>query len=720
MVSAATAAAAAALVPTSVTCERKEALLQQARGDRLQWIRKVPLPYQPPPPPPQQQQHDDNNSNDADSNTKCSSSWWWHQDERLRQLKNSHAVQQLPTALMVLSHLYGIPNHNNDQEDEAVQEIGERVASIIAKTAAATDDDDDDYSNDNGVPAVPRAEKEVELLQQLQASGTTTLDNKGGDSSSGKGRSGNDDPDDLLLAYHAFVTHLADPVCAMLVQGMRSFCRNLKTTSMTASSSSSSSKDQVARNLQAYLDSTMESMQQQHAAWMQHQQLLQQSHNIAPTIVKSPTESSLFVRRSLDSFIYGQCHEFIMKSLYWDEAAKTKEREWLDRIDSLQFVNPRHLEIAGLEIDDNNNDSYIQQLLQEPIHALRSVHRYHAPFEKLQRILAVYRGVNAALSMAMNNQNQDDNNGNKQQQQQQPKRLPSADDVLPTIILTVLKARPERLLVNLQLVEDFLPASHLRAEAGYALTTLHGAVSFIQDLNLDNDEPQSLLAMGAQEFRQGLAACRKAMEDKLAAAAAAATAAVTLRSDPLAADIDVVPSEVYSIPVQEVRAARLRGEVVDMDWAMRWQAKQQPQQEQQVDAEAPAVSSSKHTPPTPSRTVNNSVLVDELTEGLPIGFTRNYTFLATRPDDIRMADLPRLLSEYRMLVHATESLLAERMAKHAAERKAHRMQRQKELYARARQLDPSLLPSSSSSNHYHNNNGGCTPKKPDDRSRDFS
>jgi cellobiose phosphorylase len=165
---------------------------------------------------------------------------------------------------------------------------------------------------------------------------------------------------------------------------------------------------------------------------------------------------------------------------------------------------------------------------------------------------------------------------------------------------------------------------------------------------------------------------------------------------------------VYSIPVQEVRAARLRGDVVDMEWALRWQA----QQQQEEGEAAPTVSSSKHK----RTSSNNTVLVDEfLTEGLPTGFTRNYSFLATRPDDVRMADLPRLLSEYRMLVHTTESLLAERMTKHAAERKAHRMQRQKELYARARQLDPSLLPSSSS-----NNGCGGTPKKTNDKSRDFS
>jgi hypothetical protein len=45
--------------------------------------------------------------------------------------------------------------------------------------------------------------------------------------------------------------------------------------------------------------------------------------------------------------------------------------------------------------------------------------------------------------------------------------------------------------------------------------------------------------------------------------------------------------------------------------------------------------------------------------------------LSTKPEDIRMSDIPQLLREYRMLVHASETLLAERTAKYNAEHKLH-------------------------------------------------
>jgi hypothetical protein len=85
------------------------------------------------------------------------------------------------------------------------------------------------------------------------------------------------------------------------------------------------------------------------------------------------------------------------------------------------------------------------------------------------------------------------------------KKLPSADDVLPAIILTVIRARSERLLFNLKFVEDFCAPEDLRGEAGYAFTNLHGAVQFLQEL--DDSTTAQQLAMSAQEFRQGVEAC---------------------------------------------------------------------------------------------------------------------------------------------------------------------------------------------------------------------
>lgn len=127
------------------------------------------------------------------------------------------------------------------------------------------------------------------------------------------------------------------------------------------------------------------------------------------------------------------------------------------------------------------------------------------------------------------------------------------------------------------------------------------------------------------------------------------------------------------ISPREIRDARLNGEIVDIDWAFRKQAdllqrhgkivsltteesfnttnvlssqQQQQQKQQQHQHHLPP-----EDPPLPSK------------------FSRSYSFLAVRPNDIRMSDLPQLLKEYQMLVHATESLLNERTAWRKAEQK---------------------------------------------------
>jgi hypothetical protein len=424
----------------------------------------------------------------------------------------------------------------------------------------------------------------------------------------------------VLKGYHTFWSQLQEPECAPLVQGMRRFCRVLRDLD---------DADVVASKMKAYLESTRESLKS-HALWK-----------------KSGVDES--VRRQLESFVYGQCHASLESVLYTEKEA-AKEKAWMERIESLQFVTPLHLEITCLGEDNLDLDT----LLKDPIDALRSVDTYYSPYEKLQTILAVYHGVNAALAVALN-QNRGD----------ESRKLPSADDVLPTIILTVLRAKPERLYFDLQMVEDFCPAEYLRGEAGYAYTNLFGAVQFLQDLDLEQ-EPKSL-SISPDELRKGLEACRAASTERLDRA----TAVVEESKSPK------VESPAFAmIPPQAIRAARRRGEDLSLEWALQWQ-------KEQLNAEGDEME---------ERKVTGRAVVEEVTEQLPHGFTRNYSFLTTRPDDVKVSDLPQLLSEYRMLVHATETLLGQRTAKASAERKQRALVAQQELMAVVREVDPSLLP----------------------------
>lgn len=91
----------------SVTPSRKNELLLQARADRIAWIQRVPLPYR-----------------------KCQSSPSvctddpWSQNDRLALLKDSNAVQSLPSIPNVLSSLYGM-------EESTSTEVAARIQSSV-------------------------------------------------------------------------------------------------------------------------------------------------------------------------------------------------------------------------------------------------------------------------------------------------------------------------------------------------------------------------------------------------------------------------------------------------------------------------------------------------------------------------------------------------------------------------------------------------------------
>lgn len=263
-----------------------------------------------------------------------------------------------------------------------------------------------------------------------------------------------------------------------------------------------------------------------------------------------------------------------------------------------------------------------------------SIDQYYSPYEKLQRILLVYQSVNGALSSALNG-NQTNPTANR--------KLPSADDVLPTIILTVLRAKPHRLLRNLQMIENFAPAEYLRGEAGYAFTNLYGAVQFLQDLNMD--KPESL-SIAPEDFRKGLEESVIKTQERF--------------SIGIQGPVDYLdkndPGFVPNIHVRDVRQARLNGEVINLEWAIQYQ-KEHPEKYGMDDT------------------------MDAMTDSapLPLGFSRSYGFLSSTPHDIRLSDLPKLLAEYKMLVHVSEQLLGERGARMAQDKKNKDTQKKRQL-----------------------------------------
>ena len=451
-----------------------------------------------------------------------------------------------------------------------------------------------------------------------------------------------------LEAYQALLQKLQGAEAAALVNGMRNYLRKLST--MLSSSDRKVDPATTAKAFHSYIDSTFDSID--------HLPESSSSSSSSTTTAGGGNVSREDMKAALESFLYGQAHG----ALWSCTVQPTKDQDCLDRCQSLAFLEPKHLDVACLQ-EEGGESSVPDEKSALPTAALLSMEAYYSPYEKLQRILATYREVNVTLQRALNANNSDNN---KKEQ-----KLPSADDVLPTLILTVLRAQPTSIVSDLQFIETFATSEHLRGEAGYAFTNLYGAVQFLLDLPMD--EPSSNLSIDPAEYRKGLEECRSKMMTKQQELLgdvdvdAALNRVGGIGSHELEqqqegavvgdaeSGVAVPPAPVggVSIPVNEVRAARLRGEVLDLDWAR------------------------QHSDWDPSLEVTNSMTAGPTGESsgedenlrLPSGFSRTYSFLATQPDDVRLVDLPQLLDEYKMLARTVEVLLAERASKASQERK---------------------------------------------------
>ena len=383
---------------------------------------------------------------------------------------------------------------------------------------------------------------------------------------------GDADTKEHLLLYQRFLKQLEDPSSNTIVQGMRTFCRNFV------------DHDEVkaaATQIQSYVKSTAG---------------------------KFPDE----MQPCLEAFVYGHCREAIERIAKRSEAQE--DTEFDEKVESLQFVNPSHLDIT---IDED----------LVPIRALRGVDKHHSVYDKLQMILQMYKGVNEALKKASDS-------------------LPSADDVLPGIIYTVLRAKANRLCWNLQFIEQWSPQEHLRGEAGYAFTNLYGAMQFLRDL-----KDSSSLTISELDFTQKMAECRSQVEERIKQRRGA-----ILDPTPTVKTVAAEKERVRAPTAAEIRQARKNGEIINLQWALAWQKNQPVEQKEEQD--------------------------DPLHEE-----RRQYSFLGTKADDIRLRDLPNLLEEYRELYFRNENYVSEKAKRASRARRKHNDDVEKDLIATARSLD---------------------------------
>mmetsp|Transcript_24488 Transcript_24488/g.30120 ORF Transcript_24488/g.30120 Transcript_24488/m.30120 type:complete len:714 (-) Transcript_24488:47-2188(-) len=662
-------------MPT-VTVERKEELLLEARKVRLSWIRSSSFPFI-------------ELTTDVDANPNANADGDDNGDPL--SLIKSKCEELNMTSLGPIMELLLEGKSRHDIQ-------------TIASTFTSTPTNKTNYQVEN---------KEDDFANQM----TKTDDHA------------------FLFYYRDVLDKLCLPECAEILQTMRHFERTFADLSQkiqTKHHNDGSSKDKgnqeniiidvadikpLSLGIQKYLSKLYESLST-HTLWK--------------------NMLSLETKMMIETFIYCKCHNSIQTVLSLINVTQEKhdndnfiheeknqqgptrltlredEASMVKRIKLLQFVEPKHLDMHSILYDDtsdddnadtNTNHERMEHMwkmkldLSKPISLVQSLDKMYSPSQMLRCILEIYRGVNESLTQYLSQQNFKKEGGGSGGDNV------SADDILPTLILTVLHAKPTRIISVLTFLENFATEDQLRGESGYAYTNLYSAVQFIKglELYLDEDDIQinkdcddgeeeekqrndskSLItstSMGEEGTKDNsgykkptLSMSPEILKEKIKLfrqqMISTSTDSITKEND-LKTTMDdnneqvdmistaskqekdvpsLLPFQRIDIPIHEIKAARLRGENLK-EWASQWAehhysnffyAKSNLERKASVDEQNDDI-----------RDLNTPC-------HLPDGFSRTYTFIGTEAKDIKLSDLPKLLDEYRMLVKTTETLIMQR------------------------------------------------------------
>ncbi|KAH0836730.1 hypothetical protein J3R83DRAFT_8462 [Lanmaoa asiatica] len=136
-----------------------------------------------------------------------------------------------------------------------------------------------------------------------------------------------------------------------------------------------------------------------------------------------------------------------------------RDRILAQRISLFRWIKPSHLDIPELESTEPGIAGFLEFAQQE----LCKVNHYKAPRDKLICILNCCKVIFGLLRHLRKDE--------------------GADSFVPVLIFVVLRANPDQLLSNVEFISRFRNPAKLQSEAGYYLSSLMGAVQFIETMD---------------------------------------------------------------------------------------------------------------------------------------------------------------------------------------------------------------------------------------------
>lgn len=257
------------------------------------------------------------------------------------------------------------------------------------------------------------------------------------------------------LKSNTWVGFFADSTKDKQKSGYASFCKMLNHPSAHA----------VKKKLSSFVDQFPKDLKGQEAAKRIHQFL-------ASTQEWMLSDSAIFVdidEQGINNVAEG-LERFIISKLYTkifaSELEDSVEDQDLHRhIHGLSWVMFKHLSIPPVKL----------KFLSLAITELKRMDSFKAPQDKLICVLNACRVINEVLRKTLTEAADMSVPGTL--------RPLSADDFLPLLIFTLIRANPPKLHSNVEFIGTFRQPGLLVAEDAYFLTALQSAVFFVKEIN---------------------------------------------------------------------------------------------------------------------------------------------------------------------------------------------------------------------------------------------
>src|SRR5204862_4149419 len=125
------------------------------------------------------------------------------------------------------------------------------------------------------------------------------------------------------------------------------------------------------------------------------------------------------------------------------------------------------LKDLGIDIWESEKETETRDLLATARHSLIRMNDEKFPQGKLQHLTAAHKAIVDTLTIVLPSSS-------------------SADEILPTLIYTLITTPPEgiNIISNLLFIQRFRASAKLDGEAAYCLTNLEAAISFLENVDL--------------------------------------------------------------------------------------------------------------------------------------------------------------------------------------------------------------------------------------------